>query len=600
MAAYLTDRSKMKYWKTDLGFAVACMALLCVFKSELLYHMEQYSLFIYSHEFFYECMEQPGGLLQYLGAFLTQFCHFPWLGAALLAALLWLLAFLTRKAMRLEGTESWALSFLPSLMLLLFINRLDYSVYLMTAYGLLFSQILGLVAVMVMHLAYMTWADGKKAGLPVICMTPIVFYPLFGAYAFIAALLMAVSSKKNKVVGVGTAIAACAAVLLFCSYVPGVYERLHRRYLLFAGLPYLDFEDNLVALIPVGTALATPFLIMFARRLPLKPSIAVLTLVAALVCGLSNWDRNFKAVLGMEKACLEQDWERVLDIARKSENPTRAQVIYRNIALYQKGRLTEEMFTYPDGCEPFRTGAQFPLSYVCAAPALHYCGMSLSSDRLAMETSSTYSKNIYFYKYQAKNALVRGEYDLARKYIGIVSQNWFQGSWVKRYKALADNPEALPTDDEFAPTLALTQVNSDRFDTVEPLEVMIFRRFSDQDYVNEQIFEWQMACYMMWKDPSNVMYCLFQRERLKPGSHITEGIAEAAVLFANTSGDASMVQEVAEMLSGHQATIKRFNSFSNAMNMVKDPAAPGVRERFISQSGRSYWFYSVFNEMVAL
>lgn len=588
----------MKYWKSDLAFTLFCTLVLGIFKGGLLYHMEQFSLFPHSREFFVGCMEQPGGLLQYAGAFLTQFCHFPWVGAVLVAALLCSLAALSRKACRLEA--SWALAYIPSLALLLFITRLDYSVYLMMTYGLLFSQILGLISVMSLLLAYRKWAEGTRSALAAIGLVPVIFYPLLGAYAFVAAMMMALSSKDRKAMGLGTMVISTLAVILFCSYVPGVYERLHRRYLCLAGLPYLDFESNLAALVPVGTALVLSLALPFAGRLPLKPSVAGLALATALAAGLTNWDGNFKAVLAMEKACMDQDWDRVLSIARKHDNPTRVQVLYRNIALYQKGRLTEDMFTYPDGAEPFHTGAQFQLSYVCAVPALHHCGMLNSSDRIAIEISSTYTQNIYFFKYQAKNALARGEYDLARRYIGMVSRNWFQGAWVKRYMSLVDNPQAILTDPEFAPTLALTHVNSDTFDKVEPLEVMIFRRFSDQDYVNEQIYEWQMACYMTWKDPSNVMYCFFQRASLLPGSHVTEGIAEAAVLFANTSGDPSMVQRVVGIMPEHQATFKRFGNFNNAMNAVRNPKEEGVMEKFESRFGRNYWFYSVFNEMQAL
>lgn len=589
----------MRYWKADIAFGGLCFLMTGVFRGELLYHMEQYSLFPHSREFFTECMEQPGGLLQYAGAFLTQFCHYPWLGALMIAATLCLLACLTRRALRL-GEGSWALSYLPSLMVLLFIARLDYSVYLMSSYGLLFSQTIGLSAAMALLLAFRKWIEGSKAEVFAAGLTVVVFYPLIGAYAFLAALLMALSSKDRKAVVTGTMVIASAATIAFCSLVPGVYERLHRRYLYFAGLPYLDFEDNISALVPVGVAAVSVLILPLAGRLSQKPSAAIAAATAILVACLTNYDSNFKAVLAMEKACLDQDWDKVLSIARKSGNPTRAQVLYRNIALYQKGRLTEDMFSYPDGCEPFHTGAQFPLSYVSAVPALHYCGMANSSDRYAMETSSTYTKNIFFYKYQAKNALVRGEYDLARRYIDIVDRNWFQGGWTRRYRALADNPESIAADSEFAPTLALTHVNSNTFDIVEPLELMIFRRFSDQDYVNEQIYEWQMACYMMWKDPSNVMYCFFQRARLMPGAHISQGIAEAAILFASTSGDPSMVQNVTGLLHEHQATLRRFNSFSNSMNMVKDPKSPGIRERIESQHGKSYWSYSVFDEMKAL
>ena len=583
----------MKYWKTDIGFAGLCAVLLSVFKGGLLYHFEQYSLFPHSVEFFKECMEQPGGLLQYLGAFLTQFCHFPWIGAILIAALLWLLAVMTRKALKLEN-GSWPMAYIPSLMLLLFITRMDYSVFLMVTYGLLFSQTLGLLGAMTMVLAYKKWVEGTKFAPVAVGVATLALFPLIGVYSFVAAIIMALSSMDKKSLGIVLSIIGCAAVIFVCASIPGLYERLHRRYFYLAGLPYLDFEDNLKALIPLAASIGASFALPFATRLKQKYSIAIMIVALALTGGLTNWDKNFKAVLEMERACSEQDWETLLKVAKKSENPTRAQVVYRNIALYQTGRLTEDMFTYPDGSEKFHTGAQFPLAYVCAVPLLHYCGMINSSDRQAMEISSTYTKNIFFYKYQAKNALARGEYDLARKYINMVSLNWFEKKWTKRHLELANNPEKLATDKEFGLTMPLLDQHFENFDYIEPLEKMLYTHFASQDYINEQLYEWQMATWLTWKDAPRAMYGFFNHAELVPGSHISNGIAEAAALFASTSGDVSMMQDLVNIIGGQKTVLKRFTSFSNAMNTVSDPNSPSVKERFKKQFGKTYWYYSFF------
>ena len=114
-----------------LGFLV-----LTLFKTGLLYHLEQYSLFCPKGDWLASFFAQPGGVLALAGAFLTQFCHFPVLGAALFALGLCLLTRLVGKAFALEGRAAW-LSVLPALFLLLFITRLDYSIYLFRTYGLL-------------------------------------------------------------------------------------------------------------------------------------------------------------------------------------------------------------------------------------------------------------------------------------------------------------------------------------------------------------------------------------------------------------------------------------------------------------------------------
>ena len=134
----------MKFSRQTAIFALFSILFLWLLKGDLLYHMEQYSYFSSSGDFLVKFFEQPGGLLALLGAFLTQFCHFPVLGAVVIALSLCLLAFMVRKAFGLEGKKA-LLALVPSVFLLLFITRLDYTIYLQKTYGLLFSRLWGSV-----------------------------------------------------------------------------------------------------------------------------------------------------------------------------------------------------------------------------------------------------------------------------------------------------------------------------------------------------------------------------------------------------------------------------------------------------------------------
>ena len=163
------------------------------------------------------------------------------------------------------------------------------------------------------------------------------------------------------------------------------------------------------------------------------------------------------------------------------------------MALYQQGSLLEKMFQFPDGDAPQHTRAPLPLSNICAVPVLYYCGMLNSCDRLAMENSSTFSKCIHYYEYQARTALVSGEYELARKYLDMVDANWFEGKWVRRYRAFLDNPALMDADPEFQRLRPLLQYAPMAFEGFGPLQQMLFSHFSSPDYVNESVFKWQEA-----------------------------------------------------------------------------------------------------------
>ena len=572
---------------------------LVLFKTGLLYHLEQYSLFCPKGEYLRSFFEQPGGVLALVGAFLTQFCHFPVLGAALFALCLCLLTWLTGKAFGLEGKAAW-LATLPALFLLLFVTRLDYSIYLFKTYGLLFSQVLGYTVAAGLVLVYRKCFLGRRYSPIFPALVLLAGYPLFGSFSLIAAVLMALTALREGKLGLielAVTLILGAAVPWLCRELPWVFPRIHRNFVYFAGFPYKEFVENGICQVPLILAFAAMAALCFLRKAH-GFTVPALVLAAVLAVGAgSNWDSGFRTVLGMERAVSQQDWDQVLKLAKKERTPNRIHVLYRNIALYGKGTLTEEMFRYPDGDAPLRSKAVFPISYICAAPVLYYCGMPNPCDRLAMEYSSTFCKNIHFYKYQAKTALLSGEYDLARKYLDMVDANWFQGKWVRRYRAFLDNPALMDEDAEFRRLRPLLQGAWTKYDAVAPLEEMLWAQFADPGYVNESVFEWQAACYLTRKDAERTLYCVFNRHELLPDAPVGTALAEGAALFASQSGDLDMMRELVGVLSSRQQVLRTFSQFSNALNAAGDLRSEKTKERFQARYEGTYWYYYYFMDI---
>ncbi len=572
---------------------------LVLFKTGLLYHLEQYSLFCPKGEYLRSFFEQPGGVLALVGAFLTQFCHFPVLGAALFALCLCLLTWLTGKAFGLEGKAAW-LATLPALFLLLFVTRLDYSIYLFKTYGLLFSQVLGYTVAAGLVLVYRKCFLGRRYSPMFPALVLLAGYPLFGSFSLIAAVLMALTALREGKLGLielAVTLILGAAVPWLCRELPWVFPRIHRNFVYFAGFPYKEFVENGICQVPLILAFAAMAALCFLRKAR-GFAVPALVLAAVLAVGAgSNWDSGFRTVLGMERAVSQQDWDQVLKLAKKERTPNRIHVLYRNIALYGKGTLTEEMFRYPDGDAPLRSKAVFPISYICAAPVLYYCGMPNPCDRLAMEYSSTFCKNIHFYKYQAKTALLSGEYDLARKYLDMVDANWFQGKWARRYRAFLDNPALMDEDPEFQRLRPLLQGAWTKYDAVAPLEEMLWAQFADPGYVNESVFEWQAACYLTRKDAERTLYCVFNRHELLPDAPVGTALAEGAALFASQSGDLDMMRELVGVLSSRQQVLRTFSQFSNALNAAGDLRSEKTKERFQARYEGTYWYYYYFMDI---
>lgn len=584
----------MKSWKSTLAFAVVSIAMLGFVKADLLFHMEQYSLFTFDWDWIVKFFEQPGGVLSLLGAFFTQFCHFPIVGALLLTALLIALQRLVRAAFELEGRNEW-MAYMPSLMLLLFITRFDYAIFLQKTYGLLFSQILGFIASVSLFLLYKRCAAGRKLAWMFIPLLALLGYPAIGSFAFVAVLLVVLESFRTgslRWINLAATVIFCTAVPLICSFSGSIYLRINRKYVFFAGFPYMEFVKDIICFIPLILTAIALFSLVFLSRVCGKVALSVSAFALMLAIGGTNWDPNFSAVMKMERGVTAQDWDKVLKVAEKRENPTRIQVLFRDIALYHKGQLTEKMFSYPDGSAELATKAYVPVTLTCSAPVCYYCGMINTCERMCMETSSTYSKCISFFKYQAKVALITGEYALAQKYVDMVAKNWFQGAWVRRYQGFIDEPSTMDADREFQMIRPLMAFEEEGVDTSLTLETLMFNHFSMINCSNENIYEWQMAMLMVQKREYVFMEKFYDHYEMFPDARISTGIAEAAALFGGISGDRDMLANIAAILSSHKSVLKEFGNFGRIVNSIRDDekAAAAAKDRF----GRTYWFYYYF------
>ena len=264
------------------------------------------------------------------------------------------------------------------------------------------------------------------------------------------------------------------------------------------------------------------------------------------------------------------------------------------MALYQKGSLTEKMFQYPDGDAPLHTRAPFPISNICGVPVLYYCGMINPCDRLAMEYSSTFCKNVHYYKYQAKTALVSGEYELARKYLDMVAANWFEGKWVCRYRAFLDDPALMDADPEFRRLRPLLQDTPTEFEASGPLQEMLYAHFANPEYVNESLFEWQAAFYLIQKDADRTLDCLFSRLEQNPEAPVGTALAEGAALFGSEAGDPELMRALTSVLADKVSILRRFSKFGSDANNAGNLDSQKTREWFADRYKGTYWYYYLF------
>ena len=226
------------------GLVVIAFALI-FFEGDFLWKAQELNLFQHTSLFFKQQMVVPGGMLTYVGTFLTQFFYYPWMGVLMLIALWLLLMWMVRRAFQLPRT--WALlMFVPVILLLLTFMDMGYWIYILKLRGHFFVGTLGALFVTAMLWAFRCLPGKYHLRAVLLVLSAVIGYPLFGIYGLAATLLMGIFSWRleSKTVSAAysvLAILAVVAVPLLCYRY--LYYEINQANIWWAKLPlYVDIS----------------------------------------------------------------------------------------------------------------------------------------------------------------------------------------------------------------------------------------------------------------------------------------------------------------------------------------------------------------------
>ena len=439
-----------------LCLPIAAIALV-IFEHDYLWQAQEQNLFLHTKLFFEQCMQVPGGLLSWAGAYLTQFFYYPLLGAGLLS-LLWAFLILSLwKAFRING-DSRLLVLIPVAMLLADIVSQGYWIYFLKLRGHFFVPTLGMVTAAV--LLWLFRLMPKKHILPTlfIVVSTLVSYPLFGAYGLLATALMAVSAcASGKQQAVCTAIAAISIAAVPQLYYYTFYCLTPQEYVYLAALPLYVHNGDSDAWHYAPFAIFSIWMAAAAwlslRPVSLRYATAVrrsLLAVTLLVTVLSwNTDDNLHREMTMRRQMEQLDWKGILTtVSAASGEPTRAMSMMKNLALQRQGRPADVQ-KYPDGfCRP---RAAFRVHAVHTVGKMLYLQYGLPNYcyRWCMEDGVEYGWSVEKLKLMTKCSLLNGETEAAMRYLSLIRKTDFHRRWAEKYEAYVRQPALMARDAEF-------------------------------------------------------------------------------------------------------------------------------------------------------
>ena len=436
------------------------VAVYAFFALKYPYHLhfqEQYQLFESTWDYFRAVAAVPGGLADWLGRFLTQFCYYAPAGAVILALLAAAVQLLTWAVCRHRSLAVYAATFLPAAALTAF--HCNESALLGGAVAIILS--LGCAA-----LCARIGRDGLRLAVEALLIPTL--YMACGPLAAVFVLVALIDGFVRKGLRFWPLAAAFIVLSILC---PLAAARIFPYPLtrLATGVHYFRLHNFLPGMLWISAfcAVLVAAIASFprkerpARRRFLAGTglfLAVAALGAVLVLKSADWDKEewmrYDFMVRMEM------WNRIMMQAdrKNPDNPTTVSCL--NLALAKSGRMGDHQFDYfqngPDGLLPeFIRAFTGPVS---TGEIYWHLGMVNTAQRFAFEAQEAipdFQKSARCYRRLAQTNLVNGDWDVAKKYLSSLHNALFYRKWADETLTLMDTGQLFDKRPELARARAL-------------------------------------------------------------------------------------------------------------------------------------------------
>lgn len=619
----LKDHASIIVWLISLAVVAG---LLLSYEKHVLWLVQEQSLFLDTSQFFSQQMVVPGGLLVYIGCFLTQLLYLPVLGVTVLCALWLLLMWLLRRAFMVG--ERWASLLVVPVALLLIANvDMGYWVYPIKLKGWYFDATVGVTVIAALLWAFRVLSAYRIWRRVLIVVTVAAGYPLFGTYAIAAAVLMGLwcwrldKDRWQALVDCILAALMVVAIPLLCYQY--VYNQVNMANLWWTGLPIFkiidEYPEFYVPYALLGACLliltvgkwntvakqeqSAPSPVTTERKRTQKKSkkqkssskkysgwwqtAIVIIVLAATVYGVNAaWmkDENFHHETAMKHFIEQTRWEDVLAEADKQQDmPTRGVVVMRNLALSRLGRQSTEMYRYRNGSKQPASPFPFQLSMMIGNLLYYNYGMFNDCHHMCVEAGVEFGWHVEQLKYMARCNLMNDEVNAMLKYTRLLKHTLFHGEWADNMEKL-QKPELKRKDRETGPIMHTMH----HYDNVGAdhgyAEKYLMNHLAVID-CDDPEFQEQCVLATLWTKSSLHFWYRFKRYlELNPGKPVPRYFMEAAYLYTTEEKKALF------NMSFDEGVKKTYQEFIDQLPKYDGMDIDDVRSALYPRFGDTFFF----------
>ena len=506
----------------------------------LMYHgagiITNFPVFYKGWTFFLPFLSYPGGPVEYLSAFLSQFFYYSWAGALVVTVQAWLLSVCIDYLLKAAN--------LPRIRLICFLLPILLLV-LYTRYAYFFATTMALLIALLFACLYLKIALSRTMALSYLStflsLSVILYYIAGGAFLLFAVVcaiyelifrfrwkmsLFYLLSAVAVPYIMGLLVFRVSIIDAFCNSLPFSWKILYYEarkrevtiaYLLYLLPPLTLFVLGLLQILGKRLHFAKkrtkkkhrnkssnmPLKIFSRYRRSPKLKWAVESLFLFAIAGSVVFfcrNENLRTRFKVDYYAYHKMWPELLTSAQHNpNNPFIAHAVNR--ALYHRGRLGYDMFSWPQQSDYlFLTDKKYKWMYWQIFDVFLDLGVVNMAENALTECLEGLGSRPMVLQRLALINMVKGNSDSAKIYLGALSKTLFHAEWSKNYL------DRLETDPDLSGDKYIQHLRSLCLDKDCPIYSLFKEKtllwLLERNSQNRMAYEYLMARYMLKKQLS--------------------------------------------------------------------------------------------------
>lgn len=604
--------------QTFLFFLLCYLYLWLVVEPCLIYHcgktITNFPVFFTTWQFFRQLTQYPGGIVEYLAAFLAQLFYISSLGAAVITILAWLIYLCFESFLKtLDAPKLRLICFIPPVLIIITYARYSFHFTTLLAFlvTLLFTcfylksttknKLVHIIAFIILFAVLYYIAAAASLLFALLC----IIYELLFNRRFKVALCFLLSALIIPYV-IGTILFSISTTEAFTDLLPfsqRVISYETRRRMIEVVFALYLFVPAAFALLGISQLTARPESVpkppkeklrWYHRKPLLKWTLESVLLLAITTTVLFAFnDKKLKASIQADYYAYNQMWPKLLQVY--NQNPNSFLIVYAvNQALYHTGQLSSQMFAYPQHPDTlFLTSKEHVLAYWKRSSVYFDLGIMNMAEGTLSEAVAKYAERPMILKRLAVANMVKGNIGAAKVFLSALQKTLFHRKWARQYLQKIKLDPTLSNDPEIRQmrSIALEEnIASFRYDPEQLLLGLL-----QKNRKNKMAFEYLMAWYLVTAQLDKFVLQLYRLDDFDY-SGIPRHYEEAILVFQELREKKVTIKHRTISKETHD----RARKFANICNQYRGPGVENSMKAMYATAPDfidTYFFYFNFGNL---